>query len=296
MLVGIVFVLGEGVSCVYASDEAPSKDGPRTTAQVASGKKVVAVGTIEPSEIVDACAQVAGRIVSLGVDAEGKRIDFGSAVEAGTVLAQIDSELYRVRVDRERAGCARANAELDQARIKREHAEAQWQRVQGLKKNNAVADPDFDQAGVNYRLAKAAVAAAEALVAQSNAALRQAEIELSHTAVKSPIKGLVVDRRVNAGQIVAPAAGTPAAFLIAKVDPLQVWASVAEPEISKIHPQQAVRFTVASQPGKTFEGRVQQIRLNATMAQNQVLYTVVIAISGETKELLPYMTAYVEFQ
>lgn len=55
MLVGIVFVLGEGVSCVYASDEVPSKDRPRTTAQVASGKKVVAVGTIEPSEIVDAC-------------------------------------------------------------------------------------------------------------------------------------------------------------------------------------------------------------------------------------------------
>jgi HlyD family secretion protein len=85
-------------------------------------------------------------------------------------------------------------------------------------------------------------------------------------------------------------------FLVGKLDKLKVWAMVNEADISRVRPQQSVRFTVDAFPDKTFEGKVEQVRLNAQMAQNTVTYTVVIAITGATEGLLPYLTAHVEFQ
>jgi HlyD family secretion protein len=285
---------------------APGKNGP-----AAPGKKVLATGTIEPEEVVDVCAPVAGTIASFGADprSPGKSIGWNSPVEVGTVLAQIDSDLYAARVERERAGCVRAEAELAQARINLERAEAQWKRAQGLEKSKATPGPDFDLAALNDKAAKASVTVAEAALAQNKAALKQAEIELGYTTIKSPVKGTVIDCRVNVGQMVGPANTNSSLFLIGKLDKLVVWASVNEADIARVHEKQAVRFTVDAIsskgfdgrgvnrfPGKVFEGKVEQIRMNATMTQNVVTYTVVVAISGTPKELLPYMTANVEFE
>ena len=68
-----------------------------------------ATGTVEPEEVVDVGAQVAGQITAFGKDKNGKAIDYGSAVEDGTVLAQIDNSLYVADVEA-------ANAQLQQAR------------------------------------------------------------------------------------------------------------------------------------------------------------------------------------
>jgi HlyD family secretion protein len=297
MLVGLTLVVGGSAWCAYSDDNARPTARPAEKAGLAPGRKIIALGTIEPEEVAEVCPQVAGRIVSLGADphARGKPIDYGSRVEAGTLLAQIDNELSIARVEQERAACARAEAELAQARIHLERAAAQWKQAQDQKKNKAISDSDFDLAQFNYRTVKASVAGAEAALAQNRAALKQAEIELSYTAIKSPIQGVIIDRRVSVGQVVAPA-NAPSLFLIAKVDRLRVWASVNEVDIAKIHPQQAVRFTVDAQPGKVFEGKVEQVRLNAAMTQNVVTYTVVVSISGATNDLLPYMTAQLEFE
>src|SRR2546428_1488411 len=67
-----------------------------------------ATGTVEPEEVVDVGAQVAGQISAFGKDKNGKSIDYGSAVEQGTVLAQIDAALYRADVEA-------AQAQLQQA-------------------------------------------------------------------------------------------------------------------------------------------------------------------------------------
>ncbi len=59
---------------------------------------ISATGTVEPEEVVDIGAQVAGRIVSFGKDKNGEEVDYGSVVEAGTVLALIDDALYAADV------------------------------------------------------------------------------------------------------------------------------------------------------------------------------------------------------
>ena len=74
-----------------------------------------ATGTIEPEEVIDIGAQVAGKIISFGEDPRsgGKTIDYGSPVEKGTVLARIDDALYRTQVDRARATVAQQEAVIE---------------------------------------------------------------------------------------------------------------------------------------------------------------------------------------
>ena len=89
----------------------------------------------------------------------------------------------------------------------------------------------------------------------------------------------------------------PSLFLIAKdLQRLQLWASVNEADIGQIQPNQTARFTVDAYPRKTFHGVVSQIRLNATMTQNVVTYTVVVNTDNSNGQLLPYLTANVQFE
>src|SRR5258708_2908839 len=56
---------------------------------------ISATGTVEPQEVVDVGAQVAGLILGFGKDSLGNSIDYRSPVDAGTVLARIDDSLYQ---------------------------------------------------------------------------------------------------------------------------------------------------------------------------------------------------------
>jgi HlyD family secretion protein len=77
---------------------------------------------------------------------------------------------------------------------------------------------------------------------------------------------------------------------------MQVWASVNEADIGRIKPGLPVRFTVDAYPGETFRGKVAQIRLNATMTQNVVTYTVVVEFDNSDLKILPYLTANLQFE
>ena len=108
----------------------------------------------------------------------------------------------------------------------------------------------------------------------------------------SPVKGVIIDRRVNVGQTVVSNLNASSLFLIAKdLKNLQVWASVNEADIGRIRKGMKARFKVDAYPDETFDGEVAQIRLNATMTQNVVTYTVVLTTENKEMKLLPYMTA-----
>ena len=65
---------------------------------------------------------------------------------------------------------------------------------------------------------------------------------------------------------------------------MQVWASVNEADIGRIRVDMPVRFTVDAYPGETFHGKVTQIRMNATMTQNVVTYTVVVTTDNSRRQ------------
>jgi HlyD family secretion protein len=215
---------------------------------------------------------VAGQITRFGVDLNGKRIDYNSPVEVGTVLAVIDPTVYKARVEQETAGLRRAQAELKLAEAK---AKDQTPEV-----------------------GKASLEGAKASVQQSQSALALAISNLDYTTITSPVKGVIIDRRVNVGQNVA--AGGPngsSLFLIAKdIKKMQVWASVNEADVARIRKGMEARFSVDAFPKETFKGTVSQIRMNAAMSKNFVTYTVVIAFENPDLKLMPYLTANLKFQ
>lgn len=297
-------------------------------------------GTLEPEEVVDVGAQVAGIIREFGrVPGTDKPIDYGSVVEPGTVLARIDDGIYREEVELARAdltaaeskklqaesgvqqanaNLSRAEADLKQLEARRDQDERNKDRVEQLYARNSIPTQDFEaaqlaavqsvtavaigraairQAEAALETARAAVVGADAAVLRAKAVLRKAEKNLGYTTITSPIGGVIIDRRVNIGQTVVASLNAPSLFLIAKdLGRLQIWASVNEADIGSVRVGQKVSFTVDAIADREFKGVVTQIRLNASMIQNVVSYTVVIAVDNSDGRLMPYMTASLQFE
>lgn len=271
---------------------------------------ISATGTVEPEEVVDVGAQVAGRIVAFGTDKNGEEVDYGSVVEAGTVLARIDDALYAADVNsgkalvaQNKAAVKNAEANLLQLKAKLFQATRDWARAEKLGPSDALSQADYDAAQsanevakANLEVGKAAILQVKSAVDQAQAQLQRALQNLSYCTIKSPVKGVIIDRRVNIGQTVVSSLNAPSLFLIAKdLNRLQVWVSVNEADIGRIQPGQPVTFTVDAQPGNVFPGKVGKIRLNATMTQNVVTYTVEVDTDNSGGKLVPYLTANVTF-
>ena len=271
---------------------------------------ITASGTIEPVEVVDIGAQVAGIIKSFGTDINGKTIDYGSTVEKDAVLAKIDDSVYaanlgvaKAQVEQDKAAELNAAANLEQMKAKLDQTEAEWKRAQTLLADKLMAQVDYDTDKANYEVAKADVSSAEAGVAQAKATTIQgqagvvaAQRDLDFCTIRSPVRGVIIDRRVNIGETVVSSLNAPSLFLIAQdLTRMQIWVSVNEADVGRIQPGAPVTFTCDAFPGRKFAGTVGKVRLNATMTQNVVTYTVEVNMDNSDNVLLPYLTANVRF-
>ncbi|HEX8911987.1 MAG TPA: efflux RND transporter periplasmic adaptor subunit, partial [Humisphaera sp.] len=250
---------------------------------------IAATGTIQPEEVVDVGAQVAGRIVSFGADADDKQVDFRSRVKAGKLLAKIDDSTYLSEMDSAKAqlaaataGVAKAKADIESAKAKLFQAQRDWDRAQKIGPGDALAAFSYDAyqsafktAEANVAVQEAALLQAEAAVAQAKAAVDRADRNLGYTTINSPVDGVVISRRVNIGQTVVASLNAPSLFLIAKdLKRIQVWVPVNEADVGQVHPGMKVKFTTDAFPGREFEGVVGKVRLEPKVTQNVVTYTV----------------------
>jgi HlyD family secretion protein len=271
---------------------------------------ITSTGTIEPVEVIDVGAQVAGLISSFGKDAEGKAVDYRSVVEEGAILAKIDDSVYaadldvaKAQLEQDLAGEISASANLEQAKARFVQAEADWNRAEELSRSKLIATSDYDSAKAAYQVAKAnvsvadgALAQAKASTVQARAAVEKAQRNLDFCTIRSPVKGVIIDRRVNIGQTVVASLNAPSLFLIAKdLTRMQIWVGVNEADVGKILPGAPVSFTCDAFAGRKFTGTVGKVRLNATMTQNVVMYTVEVNTDNSDGTLLPYLTANVRF-
>ena len=175
---------------------------------------ISATGTVEPEQVVDVGAQVAGIIMAFGKDKFGKTIDYGSVVEKGTVLAKIDDSLYAAALETAKAQLRQneaneisAEANVLQMKAKLVDAQNDWNRAQKLGPSDALAQTVYDQYQATYEVAKANLAAAVAAVEQAKAAIAQAKASLTsattnldYCTIKSPVKGVIVDRQVTSAR------------------------------------------------------------------------------------------------
>ncbi len=305
--------LGYGGYAWYAAKTKPEPIRLRS-AEVVKGDLVStigATGTVEPVEVIDVGAQIAGQILTFGTDTDGKPVDYGSKITEGTVLARIEDRMYSAEVDSAKAQLdvaqsqvVSAQANMKQLQAKAQQAERDWQRAQKIGNTEALAQSVVDSYEAAYYVAKAniavgeaAITQAQAQVAQAKAVLAKAAQNLSYCTIVSPVKGVIIDRRVNIGQTVVASLNAPSLFLIAKdITKMQVWVAVNEADIGQIKAGQKVTFTVDAFSGQTFIGEVGKVRLNAQMTQNVVTYIVEVNTDNSSGKLLPYLTANVQFQ
>lgn len=300
----------------YQGRDAAESGGYRTaevkrTEVVAS---ISATGTIVPEDVVDVGTQVNGQVASFGLDTDGRSIDYRSTVVEGQVLATIDTEIYAADVASGEAQLAQANAAVlvarasrDQAKAKLSQADRDWARAQKLMSPSgqlrAISQADydatrsaFDQAVASLALAEAQIVQAQAQVASAEASLLRSRRNLKLCTINSPVSGVIIDRRVDIGQTVVSSLNAPSLFLIARdLARMQVLVQVNEADIGHVTPGADVSFSADALPGQRFKGKVQRVRLNATMTQNVVTYTVEITTENPDLKLLPYLTANVRF-
>ena len=286
--------------------------------------KVQATGTLEPEDLVDVGAQVTGEIKEFGTDANGNRVDYGSEVKAGQLLARIDDTIVELDIKRAEAsvaqaraqilsaeaGLAQAKASISQARANKNKADRDLDRAKKLGVGDALSQMSYDQyvnaaetAAASLESAEAQLQTATAQQASAAAQLQSAQAQLEselrnrdYTRITTPVDGTIVVRQVNVGQTVVSSMNATTLFLVARdLSKMQIWASVNEADIAKVKPGQEVRYTVDALPNENFVGVVNKIRPNATMSSNVVTYIVEIDIENPDRKLLPYMSANANF-
>jgi HlyD family secretion protein len=274
---------------------------------------VAAAGTVRPVVQVSVGTQVSGQIREL-------LVDYNQEVTKGQVIARIDPQSFESKVSQATAdvdaarataltGEANVNAALasaSKAQLDADNAARDLQRKQDLYAQNFISIAEVETtrntaatlaqslkvAQAQVEVARAQARNAAAVVKQREAVLNQARIDLDRTVIRSPVNGVVIKRSVEPGQTVAASLQAPELYIIAEnLADMQVEVAIDEADIGRVRPGQPASFTVDAFAGRSFEGKVSQVRKSATIASNVVTYTVVVAFSNTGSQLLPGMTA-----
>ena len=234
---------------------------------------VTATGTIEPVTLVEVGTQVSGIISHIYVD-------YNSTVKKGQVIAELDRENLNSQLET-------AQAQLESAKSDLSYQEQNFERQKTLHDKGHISDNDFELARLSYQQAKATYN-------QRIQSVKTARTNLGYATITSPIDGIILTRAVEEGQTVASSFSTPTLFTIAKdLTDMRVIADIDEADIGGVREGQRVNFTVDAFPDDVFEGRVTQVRQEATTESSVVTYEVVISAPNPELKLKPGLTANV---
>jgi HlyD family secretion protein len=258
--------------------------------------EVNATGTVKPVLSVHIGSFVSGPILHLYVD-------FNQEVKKGDLLAKIDPTIYEASVARDKAALDSRKADVERIRALLQLAKNNERRAQSLGEKNEefVSQAELDQLGFNRQELEAQLKLAIASIAQAEATLSNSQAQLDYTDIKSPVDGVVIDRKIDPGQTLAAQFQTPELFIIAPDmrKKMHVYASVDEADIGMIRAAQQkgsqVTFVVDAYLEESFSGIIEEIRFSSTEMQNVVTYPVIVAAENPELKLLPGMTASISF-
>jgi HlyD family secretion protein len=262
------------------------------------GDPVIRVsGNIETTE-VDIGFKIAGRIVSLSVEE-------GDWVEKGKVLAKLDDEDLRQRINLARATLRSAQARLKkllagarpeelreaeavlhQAQFDLENKKTQYERMKALFEKHVIPKETMDNAETGYKVAKASlqkaienyqlvkegprredIEDAKAQVEQAQASLKLAETQITYTVLQSPISGVVLVKSSEVGEVVNP--GT-SILTLADIENVWLKAYIPETDLGKVKWGQEVMVTTDLHPKKIYGGKISFISSQAEFTPKQI--------------------------
>lgn len=300
----IVVFLGGGSTAAYIYGKSALQERNRVkwrTQPVTRGDitlTVNATGKVEPTQKVTVGAFVGGPVAELSVD-------FNSKVTKGQVLAKIDPRIYEASVQRDSAILKTREAEVERANALLQQAINDEKRSLELNATNPtfVSQTELDQLRFNRMAREADVVVTRANVEQAKAQLDNSRANLAYTEIKSPVDGIIVNRKIDTGQTLTAGFQTPELFVVAPEmeQKMHIYASVDEADIGYIRKaqidQRPVHFTVDAYSDELFEnGKIVQVRLSSSEQQNVITYPVIVETPNPDIKLLPGMTANLSFQ
>ena len=283
--VALVLAIGAGIYfCRVQSPTAyvttPVTRGPLTVT-------VSATGTLAPQNQVDVGAEISGRLDAVNVD-------FNDPVKKGQVLAVINTDQISAQL-------AQAEASLNANRATVVNGEATVRetldrrtRARSLLAIGGISSQEATIAEAAYDRAVSAVAKAKADVENAAAQVRLYQTQLGKAQVRSPIDGMVLERRVATGQTVAASFQTPVLFVLASdLSMLQLAVDIDEADIGLVHEGQSAAFTVDAYPQRRFAAKLISLRNAAKSANGVVTYQGVLTVDNSAMLLRPGLTANV---
>lgn len=252
---------------------------------------VSATGTLQPVNEVDVGIEVSGTIAEV-------LVDFNDRVEAGDVLARLDTAVLEAQAEQSRSALALARASLALAEASETEAEANLRRLETLRElSDGVVPPerDLDAARAAFARAEASVASERARIREVEARLRVNEVQLGKALVTSPINGVVLSRLVDPGQTVAASLQTPRLFVLAEdLAEMELHVDVDEADVGQVAEGQPAVFTVDAYPNDTFPAGIDEVRFAPSATEGVVTYETVLSVDNSDLRLRPGMTATAE--
>ncbi len=272
-----------------------SSNGDKTiryeTAEVERGNltvKVTATGELKPLNQVDVGTEVSGTVESVAVD-------FNDKVQAGQVLARLDTELLDAKLKQTRAALDLAGARVKEAQATLLETRNKLERIQDLNAKGVASKETLDAAEAAFTRAEASLSTAEAQMQQARAQLESDETNLKKAVIVSPISGIVLKRQIEPGQTVAASLQTPVLFTLAEnLNQMELHVAVDEADVGHVLEGQKAVFTVDAYPGRDFPATITQVRYSPETVEGVVTYGTVLAVDNAEGILRPGMTATAE--
>lgn len=258
---------------------------------------VNSTGSVKPKLQVSIGSFVSGPILEL-------YCEFNQEVKKDDLLAKIDPRIYAAGVARDKAAVASREADVFRVKALLQQAVNDEKRALGLRMEDEtfIAQAEMDKVKFNRISLEAQLQVAITSVDQAKATLENSQASLNYTEIRSPVDGIVINRKIDPGQTLAAQFQTPELFIVAPDmrKEMHIHASVDEADIGLIREAQErkypVTFTVDAYREKLFEGTIHEIRLSSTTTQNVVTYPVLVSAPNPELKLLPGMTASISFQ
>jgi HlyD family secretion protein len=211
------------------------------------------------------------------------------------VLALLDTRLFDARVKQSQGSLDQAKAKLIDAEAtiaEKKQVLAFLEQARQLSAGQLPAKQDLVAAQANLKRALAQKSSIEGAIAQAEGQLKLDQTNLIKSSIKTPIDGIVLDRKIEKGQTVAASLQTPVMFTIAKnLTEMELHVDVDEADVGKIKLGQPATFTVDAYPDKSFPAKVSQIRYAPQTVGGVVTYETVLLVNNADLLLRPGMTA-----
>jgi RND family efflux transporter MFP subunit len=245
-LLAFVAACGDGDASPQAGG--PGGPGGPRVAAVETGpvvlgtirREVTVSGIIEPIRSVGVNAQIGGAVLSVHVEE-------GTEVQPGMVLARLDDREIAAQV-----ASAEANFRV---------AEANFQRAERLRERQVITSAEYDRDRAAFEA--------------SRGQLEQLRTRLGYATVRAPVAGVVTEKLVEAGDIVAPQTRL---FEIAEVSTMVVRVRVSELDVVRLKEGDAVAVVLDAFPDRKLRGRIRRIYPAADPATR--LVPVEVALEG----------------